>query len=130
MTTRLAQPSSPAQTSRTPSSAPLREPLTSKGDKPRKARILQDGFASESDMNLRPQSATGQKSKDRAPASAPASSQMPTSRSVPSDPPEYTDEGEDTRVRATSGRASDPPESTTEVFSETGETFTPESDAA
>jgi RNA polymerase primary sigma factor len=81
-------------------------------------------------MNLRPQSATGQKSKDRAPASAPASTQVPTSRSAPSDPPEYTDEGEDTRVRATSMRSSEAPESTTESFNESGETFVPESDAA
>jgi RNA polymerase primary sigma factor len=84
-------------------------------------------------MSLRTQSASGrQPSKDRAPASAPASSKVPASRPVATDPPEYTDESEDTRVRSTSSvRPSDPPDSTSaEVFSETGETFTPEADAA
>jgi RNA polymerase primary sigma factor len=82
-------------------------------------------------MNLRPQSANAQKSKDRSPASAPASSQVPTSRPATNEPPDYTDEGEDTRVRATSSvRPSDPPESSAEVFGDAGETFVPESDAA
>ena len=74
-------------------------------------------------MSLRTQSASGrQPSKDRVPASAPASSKVPASRPATTEPPEYTDESEDTRVRSTSSvRPSDPPDSTAaEAFTETG----------
>jgi RNA polymerase primary sigma factor len=84
-------------------------------------------------MSLRTQSASGrQTAKERAPVSSPASSKAPASRPATSEPPEYTEESEDTRVRSTSSvRPSDPPDSTAaEAFTETGETFTPESDAA
>jgi len=87
-------------------------------------------------MSLRPQSASGLKStKDRAPQSAPTSSTSPVSSAGPasqgSDTSEYTEESEETRVRATTtARSSDPPESSAEMFTETGETFVPESDAA
>jgi hypothetical protein len=82
-------------------------------------------------MSLRTQSASGRQSKEAAPASAPASSKVPASRPVTNDPPDYTDEGEDTRVRATSSvRPSEPPESTTETFGESTESFAPETDAS
>jgi RNA polymerase primary sigma factor len=89
-------------------------------------------------MSLRTQSASGLKSsaKDRAPQSAPASSASPVSSAGPAsqqgtDTSEYTEESEETRVRATTTARSDPPEGgSAEMFTETGETFVPESDAA
>ena len=87
-------------------------------------------------MRTQSASASGLKSsKDRAPQSAPASSASPVSSAGPNsqgaDTSEYTEESEETRVRATPGaRTSDAPESSAEMFTETGETFVPESDAA
>src|SRR5690349_2327625 len=133
MSHRLAQPSPSGRPQSAVSSTGGRTSSPATVHKPAKARILQEGFASESDMSPRTQSASGRQTlKDRAPASAPASSKVPASRPAASEHPEYTDESEDTRVRSTSSvRPSDPPESSSaEAFGESGETFVPETDAS
>src|SRR6187399_1116064 len=138
MPTRSAQPTSsrpapaadPHQGTPAPRPGRLTGPAVSPSD-PKAARILQKGFASESSMRTQSASASGLKSsKDRAPQSAPASSASPVSSAGPNsqgaDTSEYTEESEETRVRATPGaRTSDAPESSAEMFTETGETFVP-----
>src|SRR5262245_32458506 len=123
MSHRLAQPGPSGRPQSAVSNTSGRTSTPTTVHKPGKARILQEGFESESGMSPRTQSATGRQTlKDRAPASAPASSKVTASRPAASEPPEYTDESEDTRVRSTSSvRPSDPPESTSsEAFSESG----------